>query len=195
MSVAEKTKDGAEKRKVSVIVIMEILILAFGVLLSIEGSVQALRVTFKYAWCFVFAVFGVGLIGVLIWRIRKRFTWLIGIVFIIIYLFTAGFGYFVCTLNKARIKRLQYYESKTVCAYVDDVKYSWDGKSVTYNSEDLIYVNGYPEHIIKVYIDDEERSMGVYTDPSSQDIYLEIYGGATGDYLILAKEVIQDPGQ
>ena len=184
-------QERAEKGKISVFVILEILILLFGTNLSIEGNVKILQYTSEYAWCLAFVALGIAFIGILIWRIRKKFTWILGVLFIIIYMFTAGFGYFVCMINKGRAQRLQYYSSKSVCAQVDGVMYSWDGKSALYNSENLVYLtpgDTPPAHEIKVYIDDEQRTMGVYADSSTDNIYLEIYGGATGDYLILTKQ-------
>ena len=82
-----------EKRKISPLIIIEAVILAFGVFLSIQATVKPLRFTTKYIWCFVFPLLGIGMILFLLLRLRKKFTSLIGIGLILLYLFAAGYGF------------------------------------------------------------------------------------------------------
>jgi len=177
------------KKAVSLFTIIEIMILVFGVISSISSTVKTLKYTNKYVWCFAFAVLGVVFIAVLIYNIKKKLTWLLGIGLIFIYLIVAGYGAIVCELNSARLNRLSYYKGKSVEVKIDDVIYEWDGQSVTYDSRELTYISESLEgnHAIHILVDGEEKKNNILINPDNDTIYLEITGGGTGIYLILSQ--------
>ena len=177
------------KKAVSLFTIIEIMILVFGVTSSISSTVKTLKYTNKYVWCFAFAVLGVVFIAVLIYNIKKKLIWLLGIGLIFIYLIVAGYGAIVCELNSARLNRLSYYKGKSVEVKIDDVIYEWDGQSVTYDSRELTYISESLEgnHAIHILVDGEEKKNNILINPDNDTIYLEITGGGTGIYLILSQ--------
>ena len=119
-----------------VLTIIECVILALGVLLSFQGTLKAVMLSGKYLPYFLFAVLGIAFIVILILLIKKRLTYLLGIGFILFYMVFAGFGYAVCEMNASRMKRLDYYEDKTVWLVIDGESYAWT-REACYNSEDL----------------------------------------------------------
>ena len=177
------------KKAVSLFTIIEIMILVFGVISSISSTVKTLKYTNKYVRCFAFAVLGVVFIAVLIYNIKKKLIWLLGIGLIFIYLIVAGYGAIVCELNSARLNRLSYYKGKSVEVKIDDVIYEWDGQSVTYDSRELTYISESLEgnHAIHILVDGEEKKNNILINPDNDTIYLEITGGGTGIYLILSQ--------
>ena len=175
------------KGKVSVFAVIEMIILAFGVAMSLSSTIKVLRVTDKYIWCFVFAAVGFLLIVILAVNIRKKYTWLAGIIFIVFYLFFAGYGAFVCELNASRIKKVEYYSEQGVTAEVGDVSYEWDRESVTYNPDGLEYLDESVEPYQKIRIGEEERKLCIYTGSDPNVIYIEVYSGGTGIFLILSR--------
>ena len=90
-------------------------------------------------------------------------------------------------MNAARIKRLNYYTGKTVLLDIGDEHYMWTGEAF-YGSSDLTPVN-VEDKQASIFIDGNERNVSfVYVLPGEDDtVYYEIYGGATGDYLIMEK--------
>jgi hypothetical protein len=134
----------------------------------------------------VFPLIGIGLIAFLILKIRKKFIWIRGILFIILYLYVGGYGAFICEINASRIKKVQFYEDKQVIAVMDGITYSWDHKSVTYNSTDLEYVESTKD--VAISVGGETKRYDVYKDGNSSNIYIEIYSGGTGIYLKLSPE-------
>ena len=66
-------------------VIIECVILALGVILSVLGTVKAAKLSDKYIPYFLIALAGVILIVILLCLIKKRFTFLLGIGFIVFY--------------------------------------------------------------------------------------------------------------
>lgn len=171
-----------EKRKISPLIIIEAVILAFGVFLSIQATVKPLRFTTKYIWCFVFPLLGIGMILFLLLRLRKKFTSLIGIGLILLYLFAAGYGYFICELNYSRLNKISFFEGKEVKIVYDDTEYKWDGESVTYERNGLINIESGE---MKITLDGEDIRYGVLRKPEDDNLYLEIYGGGTGIFLKL----------
>ena len=167
------------------LVIIECIILAFGVLLSIQGTMKAARLSSKYVPFFLFAVLGVFFIAVLLFFMKRKHTFILGIGFILFYMIFAGFGFCVCELNAARIRRLNYYEGKTVSLVIDDETYAWTGEAF-YNSRDLepLDIGGNEAYF---EVNGEKRRISfVYVMPGDdKTIYYEIYGGATGDFLIM----------
>lgn len=185
-------KEPIEKKgRISVLTVIEIGILTIGVLMSISGTIPTLAYTFRYIWAFGFAVLGIAFILLLIVRIRKRFTWLIGIACIVVYLIAAGYGYIVCAMNTPRMRRLESFEGKHVYAVIDGTTYEWDGKSVCYNFHELTELEHeyYTEdHTVHIWVDDEEHHYILYTDMNTSNIYMQIYGGGTGDFLVLSPD-------
>lgn len=168
-------------------VIIECIILALGVILSFQGTLKAVQRSVKYAPYFLLALLGIAFIVILIRLIKKNLTYLLGIGFIVLYLVFAGSGYFVCELNAARIRRLDYYEDKTVWLEIDDDSYVWT-REAFYNSEELEPLDVGMKNAYFVVNGDKKRVSYVYVMPGDDDtIYYEIYGGATGDYLIMRK--------
>lgn len=170
-------------RKTSVII--ECIILAFGVLLSIQGTFKAAQLSSKYVPFFLFAILGIAFIALLIFFMKRKFTFILGIGFIIFYMVFAGFGYIVCELNAARIRRLNYYEGKTVRLEIDDESYAWTGEAF-YNSKELEPLDVGENEAYFVVNGEKKRVSFVYVMPGEdKTIYYEIYSGATGDYLIM----------
>ena len=168
--------------------IIECIILAFGTVLSFQGALKASVLSASYIPYFLFTALGIAFIVILICFRKKRFTFLLGIGFIVFYLFFAGFGYIVCEMNAARIKRLNYYKDKDVILYIGEDRYSWTGEGF-YQSEDLRPLDVTSDKAC-IFINDEKRDVHfVYVMPGDDDtVYYEIYGGATGDYLVMDKE-------
>ena len=175
-----------KKKRISILAIIEILVLLFGVLLSVSSTVKPLPYTLRYVWCFVFALLGIAMIAVLIVLIRKRFVWLLGFAFIIIYLFAAGGGAFICELNTSRLKRVDYFRNKEIIATINDTTYTWDGKSVLYDRSELEDIDYSILEKVIVTIDGEESSYGLVQCIDSSDLAIEVYGGGTGIFLILS---------
>lgn len=171
------------------VVIIECIILALGVFLSVQGTLKASILSAKYLPYFLFAVLGIAFIVILIKLMKKRFAFFLGIGFIIFYLIFAGLGYFTCEINAARIKRLNYYKDKEVTLEIDGDSYEWT-KEAFYNSESLEPLDVGGNEAYFVVNGDKKRISFVYVMPGEDDIvYYEIYGGATGDYLIMKKAV------
>jgi len=172
------------KTKVTVI---ECIILGLGVLLSIQGTAKAVSCSDSYIPYFLLAALGIAFIAVLLILRKKRFTFLIGIGMIHLYLIVAGFGYIVCVQNAARMRRLDYYKGKEIVALIGEDRYVWTGEAF-YQSRDLKPVD-VREYRASVTIESETRSLNfIYVLPGDEEtIYYEIYGGSTGDYLVLKK--------
>ena len=170
------------KERVSPFTVIELLVLLFGTVLSIIGTVKTLQYTQDYVWCFAFAVIGIILTAVLVANRKKRYAVLTGLAIVFIYLITAGFGYIVCSVNVQRIRRAALFEGKTVTVSVDGREYLWNG-SMEYNSEDFSPVSG-----AAVYVDGKEHQYAVYRSKSSDSIYVEIDSRNTGDYLVMDAE-------
>ena len=180
-------KDEKQSRgSISPLAVFCSFVLVFGIVLSVTSTLKPLKYSKAYVWYFGFAVEGVVFIVLLLVLLRKRFAGLLGLVLVFIYLFTAGFGAMLCEVNAMRLGRLKYYESKTITATIDGVDYEWDQKSVTYNSENLKYWDELQEESkYAIYVDGEKRNLGIYVSDKDENIYIEIYPGGTGMYLIL----------
>lgn len=87
-------------------VIIDGMILAVGVIVSVMGTLKAVQFSSQFVPYFLFTVLGIALIAVLILLIKKKFTFILGTGFILFYLAAAGFGYIMCERNVARIKSL-----------------------------------------------------------------------------------------
>lgn len=167
------------------LVIIECIILALGVFISAQGTVKAAKLSSKYVPLFLFAVLGAALIATLIFLIKKKYTFILGIGFILFYLVFAGFGFIVCEVNAARIRRLNYYEGKAVSLEIDDESYDWTGEAF-YNSRDLEPMDVGERNAFFVVDGEKKHISFVYIMPGDdKTIYYEIYGGATGDYLVM----------
>lgn len=178
----ELQNQGEKKKRISVIVIFETLILIVGTILSISGTCEALHYSVNYWGYFGLALLGIGFIVLLLARCRKKYTWIIGVALIFLYLFTAGWGYIVCVLNAERMNRLEYYSGKEIYVIMDETRYSWDGESTFYDAKDLQDIECYD-----VWVDDEMEKHMICRKADDDSLYLEIYSGATGDFLVLKK--------
>ena len=167
--------------------IIESIILGIGVLLSIQGTAKAVGYSSSYIPYFALAALGIVFIVILILLRKKKFTFLLGIGFIVVYLYVAGFGYIVCVQNAARMSRLGYYEGKAIEITIGEDRYVWTGEAY-YRSADLEPVDVRDEGAF-VTIEGETRSVSfVYEMPGNDDtVYYEIYSGSTGDYLVMDK--------
>ena len=170
-----------DKKRISLFTVLEILALLYGTALSISGTVKTLGYTSKYIGCFVFAAMGIAFVVILVMRIRKKYTPLIGWGLVVLYFVTAGFGYVVCSVNTHRLRSLSYYEGKEVTAVMDDRSYRWNG-GVIYSDEGLEYI---PDGVT-VYADGEKKGTACLTDGGN--IYFEIDVSASGEYLVLEEE-------
>ncbi len=167
--------------------IIESIILGIGVLLSIQGTAKAIGYSSSYIPYFALAALGIVFIVILILLRKKKFTFLLGIGFIVVYLYVAGFGYIVCVQNAMRMRRLEYYEGKEIELTIGDDRYVWTGEAY-YRSADLRPVDVSDEGAF-VTIEGETRSVSfVYEMPGNDDtVYYEIYSGSTGDFLVMDK--------
>lgn len=166
---------------ISILGIFEIIVLALGVIISISATIKPLKYTNKYAWCFVFAVIGLVFIIVLAKNLKKRYAWLLGACLIFVYIFVAGFGAIVCEVNASRLRQLSYYEGKNVYTYVNDVRYEWDGESVTYDPSGFVPLR----EPLEFRVGDESKTYEVYTKEQSAQLFAEVFSGSTGIFLIL----------
>ena len=167
--------------------IVECIILILGVLLSISGTIKAVRHSASYIPYFGFALLGVIFVVVLFVLRKKRFTFIAGICLIGFYLIVAGFAYIVCVTNASRMRRLESYEGRDVYVTIGDDKFVWTGEGF-YRSANLIPVDVRDSDAV-LSVDGETTSISfVYQLPDDDDtVYYEIYGGSTGDYLVLEK--------
>ncbi len=183
-----KTENADQKARISFFTIIEICILALGVAMSISSTLKPLHYTVKYAWCIVFPILGTAMIIYLIVKIRKKRIWLTGAGFIILYLFVAGYGAYICELNSARFKRLSYFAGKEVKAILGDTEYIWDGESVSYNSDKLEYIEPIEKQNLTITVNGDFKQYGALKSSEDNCIYLEIYGGGTGIFLKLSPQ-------
>ena len=174
--------------RISLLTILEIIILAIGVAISTGSTVKPLKYTTKYVWCFIFPILGVVLIIFLIKGIRKKMSGLLGLGFIIMYIFVGGFGAFVCELNSSRLNRVSFFEGKEVRAVLGETEYKWDGESVSYNPEKLSYIEPSEKMNPVITVDGENKKYGALTSSEDDCLYLEIYGGGTGIFLKLSQQ-------
>jgi uncharacterized membrane protein YgdD (TMEM256/DUF423 family) len=170
------------------ITIIECIILVIGVLLSIEGTAKAVMHSSSYIPYFGFAALGIVFIILLIVLRKKRFTFIAGICMIVFYLIFAGFAYIVCLTNAARMKRLEYFEGKEVYVLIDDEKFVWTGEGF-YRSENMIAVDVRDKSAVFSVDGDTTAISFLYELPGDDDtVYYMIYGGSTGDYLVMHRQ-------
>ena len=167
--------------------IIESIILGIGVLLSIQGTAKAVGYSDSYIPYFSLAALGIVFIVILILLRKKKLNFLLGIGFIVVYLYVAGFGYIVCVQNAARMWRLGYYEGKAIEITIGEDRYVWTGEAY-YRSADLEPVD-VRDKDASITIDGEPGSVSfIYAKPGEEDtIYYNIYSGSTGDYLVMDK--------
>lgn len=167
--------------------VVECLILVFGVILSITGTVKAVKLSTSYIPYFWFAVLGIVFAVVLFILRKKRFTFLAGIGMIAIYLIVAGFAYIVCTVNATRMRNLLFYEGKIIVMTIDDKHYVWNGEGY-YNSSDLKPVDVREQNAF-ISVDGEDKELSfVYMNPGDEDtVYYEISGRNAGEYLVMER--------
>ena len=170
-----------DRSNVSIVSKFEMIILAIGVIISINATLKPLKYTNKYMWCFIFAAIGLVFIVILAKNLKKRYACLLGACLIFMYIFVAGFGAIVCEVNASRLRQLSYYEGKNIYTYVNDIKYEWDGKSVTYDPSRLKPL----DETLNFWVGDESKSYIVYTKEQSDQLFAEVFSGETGIFLIL----------
>ena len=183
-------KINAKSRITIIFVIVEIMILLLGVTASVSETTRAASHSSKFIPFYLFAALGVAFAVILfLWR-SKRAAALIGAGMILFYLVAAGWGAYYCELHGARLRRLDSFKDKQVTAQLDGAEYVWDNKSVFYEGRKLVPLdaNG-EEHSAQVFVDGEKSRFPVYTSGSGtpDKLYVQIYGGATGDFLELSK--------
>ena len=107
---------------------------------------------------------------------------------IVFYLIFAGFAYIVCLTNAARMKRLEYFEGKEVYVLIDDEKFVWTGEGF-YRSENMIAVDVRDKSAVFSVDGDTTAISFLYELPGDDDtVYYMIYGGSTGDYLVMYRQ-------
>lgn len=182
------TETKLNKKRVSILGIIEIIILLFGTFLSITGTLAPLKYSMKYAWCFVFALLGLVFVAIMIILLRRKFVVLIGLVLIIIYFFAAGWAYIICEMNMMRLARIAFYEDKEVILTVDGSTYEWDGKSVSYSDEGLLPVDTSDSSNTYIFtVNGEDGRGGLYKDATGA-YYVQTSPSGTGIYLIFSND-------
>ena len=167
--------------------IAECIILVFGVILSITGTVKAVKLSPSFIPYFGFAVLGIVFAVVLFLLRKKRFTFLAGIGMVFVYAVVAGFAYIVCEVSRVRMKHLQFFEGKEVVITIDDRRYIWTGEGF-YNPEHLKYVDLREQNAFFSVDGEDKELMSIYMDPDDEDtIYYEISGRNTGEYLVMER--------
>ena len=168
------------------LVLLECLILALGTVTSFFSTLKVTKLSARYVPFFLLALLGVLFVALLIRFFRKKWTPLFGIVLIFVYLFTAGYGYYVCELNAGRLRRLTFFQDKEVVLNVEGEQYVWNGQT-KYGSRDLVSMS--EDRVASIQIGEETKSIALsslYVRNGEEDrIYYQIYSGATGDYLVL----------
>ena len=178
-------KEDAVMRIASVIIYSTIL--AVGVIVSIMGTLNAVQFSTKFLPYFLFAVLGIVLIAVMIRLIKKKFTFILGIGFILFYLVFAGFGYIMCETNAARLEILSYFEGKTTTLTIDGESYAFTGEAF-YDSEALEPVDVSKSEAYFM-IDEAKlkcRLKVVYVMPGEDKT---IYYGHMEDYYLIMKKI------
>ena len=170
------------------LVVLECLILAIGTCMSFITTLKVTKLSARYFPFFLLTLLGVLLIALLIRFFKKKWTPLLGIVLILIYLFSAGYGYYLCELNAGRLKRLAFYQGREVVLTVDGERYVWNGQA-KYGSRDLVSMSENRTASIKIGEETKNIALSSLSVRNGEEsrIYYQIYCGATGDYLVLEK--------
>lgn len=95
MSEEKQERTLADKLRIAATVI-EILILILGTSMSIHYTGRALKYDKGYSWYYAFAALGIVFIVILFIWLTKKFAWALGLAFIIVYFFVAGFAAMLC---------------------------------------------------------------------------------------------------
>ena len=192
MSKKNFAEESESKEKyISILGIFETLILLLGAVCSVKSTIKPIKYTLDYLWCFGFPILGIVFVAIMIIFIRKRYVILIGMALIFIYIFVAGFGAIVCEVNYMRLKTVSYFKDKEVVLTVDDSTYKWDGKSVSYNPENMEYVDdsGSNGKTYTCKVSGDTYKHAIYSDTQQKDVYyLEISSSGTGIYLRLEQQ-------
>ena len=184
------TKEKTIHKSTTILIIIEIMILLLGVTASVSETARAAAHSSKFIPFYLFAALGIAFAVILFLMRSKRAAALIGAGMILFYLVTAGWGAYYCELHGARLRRLDSFKDKQVTAQLDGAEYLWDNESVFYEGRKLVPLdaNG-EEHSAQVFVDGEKSRLTVYTSGGGtpDKLYVQIYGGATGDFLVLSK--------
>ena len=87
------------------LLIIECIILAFGVFMSFTGTFGAVQVSSKFAPYFLFTLLGIVFLVILYKCGEKQYAATLGFVLVILYLIFAGYGYLACSLESRKIKK------------------------------------------------------------------------------------------
>ncbi len=165
--------------------IIECIILALGVLLSIQGTAKAVSHSTSYIPYYGFALLGIVFIVVLILLRKKKKAFLLGIGMVVVYAIVAGFAYLVCVANASRMRHLESYENKTVTAAIGDEQYAWNGEAY-YQAGNLSPVDVRDKGAC-VTIDGEKRDLQfIYVIPGEDNVFYYDYY-SDGGYLVMEK--------
>ena len=107
---------------------IECIILAFGVFMSLTGTLGAAKVSSKFAPYFLFTLLGIAFLIILYKCWEKEFAAALGFVLVILYLIFAGYGYLACSLESRKIKKERYDARQSVTATrYDNIEQSSEG--------------------------------------------------------------------
>ena len=87
------------------LLIIECIILAFGVFMSFTGTFGAVKVSSKFAPYFLVTLLGITFLVILYKCWEKQYAATLGFVLVILYLIFAGYGYVACSLESRKIKK------------------------------------------------------------------------------------------
>lgn len=103
MSEEKQERSLPDKLRIAATVI-EILILILGTSMSIHYTGRALKYDKGYSWYYAFAALGIVFIVILFIWLTKKFAWALGLAFIIVYFFVAGFAAMLCEAHACTVE-------------------------------------------------------------------------------------------
>lgn len=178
----------AEKTVKKILIVIECVILAIGVLLSYFGTSDAVKYSKAYTPYYLYAVLGVACIVVLLLLRDKQLTVHLGFVMIVVYALFAGFhGYGNCEIAVDRFQKLQQYKGATFSLYIDDEVYEWKGATL-YNGKELQPLSLEGREAYTEMKGNKNTPNPVYVkQDQSETLYYVIDTRDEGDYLIMVK--------
>ncbi|MBR3469411.1 MAG: hypothetical protein IKH28_06940 [Lachnospiraceae bacterium] len=103
MSEEKQERTLADKLRIAATVI-EILILILGTSMSIHYTGRALKYDKGYSWYYAFAALGIVFIVILFIWLTSKFAWALGLAFVIVYFFVAGFAAMLCEAHACTVE-------------------------------------------------------------------------------------------